>query len=192
MSAPDPEGTLAHAGFVLVGGLSSRMGRDKALLPLDGSTMVEHIAARVLAAAGSVTLIGPPERYRRLGYPVIADRVTGLGPLGGVFTALAVTQVDWNLIVACDMPGLTADFLADLLEAADAADADCVVPQTSFGLQPLCAVYHRRCAIAAESAIHRKSLKMHDFISDLRAIAWPVSNPLHVANVNTPEEWSLR
>lgn len=192
MSAPGPEGTPAHAGFVLVGGLSSRMGRDKALLPLDGSTMAGHIAARVLAAAGDVTLIGAPERYRRLGYPVIADRVSGCGPLGGVFTALAVTNVDWNLIVACDMPALTADFLADLVAAADSADADCVVPETSDGLQPLCAVYHRRCVNAAEVAIHRKSLKMHDFIYHLRTITWPVSNPLHLTNVNTPEEWSVR
>jgi molybdopterin-guanine dinucleotide biosynthesis protein A len=181
-----------RAGFVLVGGRSSRMGRDKALLPLDGSTLVQRVAARVLEAAGKVTLIGSPKRYGSLGYPVIADHVQGCGPLGGVFTALSVTQSDWNLIIACDMPDLTRDFLGDLLRAAEMAGADCLVPETPAGLDPLCAVYHRRCASHAESAIHLKSFKMHDFVSRLHTVKWPVSNPFPLANVNTPEEWSAR
>ena len=65
----------SRAGFVLAGGRSSRMGRDKALLPLDGHTLVDHIAGLVQRAAGNVTLIGPPERYATLGYPVIPDLI---------------------------------------------------------------------------------------------------------------------
>src|SRR5205814_2477042 len=64
---------MKRAGFVLVGGKSSRMGRDKALLPFQGSTLLEHIALHVAAAAGSVTLIGEPDKYRRLGFPVLTD-----------------------------------------------------------------------------------------------------------------------
>src|SRR5579862_7372387 len=95
---------IGIAGFVLVGGLSARMDSDKALLGVGGSTLVDQIASRVRAAAGNVTLIGPPENYASSGYNVIADRVTGCGPLGGVFTALSVTTAEWNLIVACDLP----------------------------------------------------------------------------------------
>jgi molybdopterin-guanine dinucleotide biosynthesis protein A len=186
-----------RAGFVLVGGRSSRMGRDKALLPFKRSTataqtMAGHIAGCVRLAAGSVTLVGSPEKYGFLGYPVIADRFEGCGPLGGVYTALSVTEAEWNLIVACDMPELTAGFLGDLLAAAEASPADCLVPASATGLDPLCAVYRRRCVSAAESAISRNILKMHDFVSGLPMEAWPVSDPSYLANVNRPEEWGQR
>src|SRR5882672_6033560 len=99
------------AGFVLTGGRSSRMGRDKALLPVAGSgpagglSLVERTAELVRGAAGSVILIGMPERYAHLGLPVVADIVEDCGPMGGLLTALHVTHADSNLIVACDMPG---------------------------------------------------------------------------------------
>src|SRR5262249_27638991 len=156
---------LMRAGFVLAGGRSSRMGRDKALLPSGDRTLIEQIAAQVHAAAGQVTLIRPPERYRCLGYPVAAARVANLGTPGGLCTAPSVTEADWTLVVACDMPGLTADFLRTLLDAAESSAADCVAPKTAQGLEPLCAVYHRRCLAAAEQAILRNMFKMQDFIS---------------------------
>jgi len=102
------------AGFVLTGGSSLRMGRDKALLPIGGSALVERTAERVRAAAGSVTLIGAPSRYAHLGLAVAPDLIADCGPIGGLYTALKMTSADWNLVVACDMPGVTAAFLDDL------------------------------------------------------------------------------
>jgi molybdopterin-guanine dinucleotide biosynthesis protein A len=93
---------IARAGFVLVGGNSSRMGRDKARLPFHGTTLVEHVASTVADAAGSVTLVGAPERYASLGFPMLVDSRTGAGPLAGIHTALASSPAAWNLIVACD------------------------------------------------------------------------------------------
>lgn len=177
------------AGFVLTGGQSRRMGRDKALLTADGASLVERVAARVRAVAGSVTLIGAPERYQSLGLPVAADLIERCGPLGGVYTALHMTGADWNLIVACDMPDATEELLAELLRAARERDAVCLAAETNHGLHPLCAVYHRRALAAVESAIARKSLKMHDLLSGLQAIRWPVRDALLLRNVNTPAEW---
>jgi molybdopterin-guanine dinucleotide biosynthesis protein A len=94
----------SRGGFVLVPGHSTRMGRDKALLKFHGSTFAGGIAECVRRVAGNVTLVGPPDRYRELGYTVIPDRVPGCGPLGGVYTALSSSHAEWNLIVACDMP----------------------------------------------------------------------------------------
>ncbi|MGH9558752.1 MAG: molybdenum cofactor guanylyltransferase [Bryobacteraceae bacterium] len=185
-------GGTPRAGFVLAGGKSSRMGCDKALLPFATSTLVDHIAGCVLQAAGSVTLIGPPERYRALEIPVVADLVPGCGPLGGVFTALSITNATWNLIVACDMPGLEVEFLQTLFRAAENSGADCVVPEDSAGLHPLCAVYHVRCREAAAAAIEAKSLKMHDFISSLRDEKIRATLPSVLENINTPEQWSAR
>src|ERR1700761_7300390 len=76
------------AGFVLVGGRSSRMGRDKALLPSGSGTLVKEIADSVAAVSGNVALIGRPESYRSLGYDCLEDICPGLGPLSGIHTAL--------------------------------------------------------------------------------------------------------
>jgi molybdenum cofactor guanylyltransferase len=179
-----------RAGFLLVGGRSSRMGRDKALLPFDGDTFVEHIGREIRLAAGSVMLIGPPGRYPLPGYP---DLMPENGPLGGVFTALHYSSTDWNLIVACDMPYVTRELFEHLFRAAETRDADCVVPARPGGaLEPLCAIYHRRLAAAALSAINRKSLKMHDFVSGLKMSVEYFEDPSPFANINTPEQWSMR
>ena len=168
------------------------MGRDKALLPLEGETMVERIAARVRAAAGNVTLIGSPQKYGHLGLPVVADEVENCGPLGGLYTALRLGKADWNLLVACDMPDVTEDFLTQLLEAAEASDSDCLVPEIGGKTDPLCAVYHRRLVATAESAIARKLFKMQSFVSTLRTCYWPVPDARALVNLNTPAEWSNR
>jgi len=195
----------SSAGFVLTGGRSSRMGQDKATLPWRGATLVEHVAACVRAATGSsasfgnVTLVGAPERYARLGLTTdvhpgltaVADRYQDCGPLGGICTALEITSADWNLIVACDMPGVTADFLSGLLDAAEAAGVDCLVPESSGGLHPLCAVYHRRAGPAAKRQILSKSFKMHDFVANLQALTFPTAAAF-VENINTPREWTSR
>lgn len=178
-----------RAGFVLTGGRSSRMGRDKALLSIGGETMLERVARMVGEVAGSATLIGPPERYAALGYRVVPDKIENCGPLGGVYTALTVTEADWNLIAACDMPELTARLLENLFHAAENSSAEAVVPESASGLDPLCAIYHRRCVGAALSALDRKILKMHDFLSTLRIDLLPVADARALKNVNTPEEW---
>ena len=208
----------SRAGFVLVGGHSSRMGSDKALVEFQGSTLAARIAECVRSAAGSVTLVGPPERYRELGYTVIADRVPNRGPLGGIYTALLASRAEWNLILACDMPFVTTALLEELFAVAESgpSTADCVVPESlqpegriesmqqagldaahvgleaapKAKLDPLCAVYHRRCAHAARHALDRNILKMHDFISTLRLIKYPVADPASLANINSPADWS--
>src|SRR5579883_1837815 len=110
---------MATAGYVLAGGASSRMGRNKAFLISRDRTLLEIAAEAVLEAAGSVTIIGPPEIYRQFPYPVIPDLRTGaipaLGPLAGIETALSHTVAAWNLVVACDMPAVNPRALARIL-----------------------------------------------------------------------------
>ncbi len=183
---------LSRAGFVLAGGGSSRMGRDKAMLPLGGETMLARIARLVRSVAGSAAILGPPERYAALGYPVIADPFPGCGPIAGVYSALSLTAADWNLIVACDMPDLTPDLLEELFCAAARSGADAAVPSSAAGLDPLCAVYHLRLAARAACAISRKIFKMHDFLSTLTLELVPVADAAPLKNINTPEEWTAR
>ena len=115
------------------------MGRDKARLPFRGGDLAGAVAAEVARAAGNVTLVGHSD------LPAIADLYPGEGPLGGILTALHHTSTDWNLIVACDMPEISAGFLAGLVAHAVQSQADVLLPFDRDGRpQPLCAVYHRR------------------------------------------------
>jgi molybdopterin-guanine dinucleotide biosynthesis protein A len=152
--------------------------------------VIEQIADYVKQVAGSVALIGPPERYGFLKLPVTPDLVPGSGPLAGLYTALRTTRTDWNLIVACDMPGLTPGFLRSLIEAAEVAGKDCLGPSISGGIEPLCAVYHVRVRSAAESALRDKQLKMQDFVRSLDWAPWPVQDERQLRNVNTPEQFA--
>ena len=179
------------AGFVLAGGRSARMGRDKALLPFRGCTLIEHVAAEVKNITKQVSLVGDIRRYRNFSYPVVEDIFPGKGPLAGIHAALAASAADWNLIVACDMPEVTFGFLGRLLERAGAGCADAVLPVGSSGrAEPLCAAYHRRSLDAITRALTRGVRKVSDGLVELHVDFWPVADARFFRNLNTPQEWS--
>ncbi len=181
---------MFSAGFVLAGGGSSRMGRDKALLPFAGGVLLEHVAREVEAAAGSLTLLGDPALYGHLGWPVWPDLVPGCGPMGALYTALSRTEADWNLFVACDMPDVRREDLALLLAQAGAWETDCVAPVTEENRShPLCAAYHRRVLPAVTRALSDNHLKMQDLLAAVQTVFTRAIGPEHLTNVNTPEEW---
>ena len=183
---------MSHAGYVLAGGRSSRMGCDKALLPFRGGRLVESVAGAVRLAAGSAVLVGHPRLYEHLGYPAIADLYPGAGPLGGILTALHHSSADWNLVAACDMPELSAEFLKLLIDAtAGRPAADALVPIGPSGRpEPLCAVYHRRSRRALERALGRGVRSVRAALTGLRAALVSVPELKPFQNVNTPEEWA--
>lgn len=184
-------GPASVAGFVLAGGRSSRMGRDKALIPYGDHTLLEHIARVVERACGSVVLVGCPERYRALPYPAIEDALPEQGPLGGIQAALCASSAEWNLVVACDMPLITVELLESLLDAVRECAGDCLVPVSPDGrLQPLCALYRRRCLDTVSALLGRGERKMCDAIPQLGAVLLPMSSAEAFRNLNTPQDWS--
>ena len=186
------KGAAGHsAGFVLAGGGSKRMGKDKALLPFGGNVLIAHVALSVLAAAGSVSLVGPPDAYSHLQFPVVSDLYPGFGPVGGVVTALSSpSAAEWNLIVACDMPGISGEFLASLLAEAIDSGAECTVPHTPNGrLHAVCAVYRRSARLPLLRAVEAGTHKLQDAIEVLNVHRYPVSALELLVNVNTPAQW---
>ena len=142
------------AGYILVGGKSSRLGRDKALIEVGGTPLVLRVAHVMRAAVEDVALVGAPEKYGHLGLRVIPDPITGFGPLGGILAALEDSSRQWNLITACDMPNLTAEFLRFLLQQAAQEQAEVLLPADENGrAEPLCAVYASGCRAAIRRAV---------------------------------------
>jgi molybdopterin-guanine dinucleotide biosynthesis protein A len=145
-------------GFILAGGESSRMGRDKALLELDGMPLVVRAARLLQSVVGAPTVVGYREEFGALGLRTIADDAPGAGPLGGIATALRVARAPWSLIVACDLPYLTQAWLEFLTSRA----------MNKRGAEPLCAVYHKRAEKVIQEALGRGTRKITDALSGAR------------------------
>jgi molybdopterin-guanine dinucleotide biosynthesis protein A len=191
--------TAPIAAFILAGGESSRMGMDKGLLGIDGVPLIVRTARLVDGVdgmAGAATVVGRPETYQRLGLLAIADHLPGCGPLGGIATALRASDVDWNLIVACDLPYLTRAWLEFLARRARESSADAVVPMNERGVEPLCAMYHSRCEPVIRGALEEGTRKVTEVLARIRVeylepTEWKCfdSDGLLFKNVNTPADY---
>ena len=182
--------------FVLAGGQSTRMGRDKALLEFEGRTLLEHAIELCSRVAPEVKIVGPRELYGRFG-DVVEDIFPGRGPLGGIHAALSSSRSELNLALAVDVPFVTAELLNYLVNTARDAGTLVTVPLANGGYQPLCAVYRRNFADRAERALQAGRNKIDPLFTpeatrvvseeDLRRHGFPAK--LFV-NLNTPEEWA--
>ena len=133
-----------RAAYVLVGGRSSRFGRNKAFEDVGGKPMVLHVADRIRPVADSVALVGPATVYGDLGLRVVEDSVEAFGPVAGILAAVEDSAALWILVVACDLPNIRSQFLEMLFRRAESSSVDAVVPLAADGReQPLCAVYNK-------------------------------------------------
>ncbi len=172
------------------------MGRDKALLPWEGTTLLEHTLERLRAVCGEVRLLcGPSARYADYGVPLVLDPPGDAGPLGGVLAGLEslthAAQV--GLFLAVDVPRVPAALLAHLLEAA--AGFDAVLPVGEPGAEPLCAVYGRACLEPIKRRLAAGERRMSCFWPDVRLRRVEgdelrrFGDPLALfANLNTPRD----
>jgi molybdenum cofactor guanylyltransferase len=181
--------------FILAGGKSTRMGSDKAFVMLDGRTLL----ARALELARSVTtevcIVGDPAKFSTFA-PVVEDVFPNCGPLAGIHAALRSSHTELNLILAVDVPFVSGALLQYLIERArNSASSAVTVAQAGGNWQPLCAIYRRDFAEAAEQALHAGRYKIDKLFAatitqtiaeeDLRAAGFP---PEMFRNLNTREE----
>jgi molybdenum cofactor guanylyltransferase len=144
-------------GIVQAGGGSRRFGADKALAIIGGQTMLARTAELVSSVCGNVQIVATRGKYRDAPAEIIEDRWPGEGPLGGILTALAETARNaerpaWNLIVGCDMPFLTSEWLQYLCGRAVASRGEVIFPESQFGWEPLCACWSTKALSELQAA----------------------------------------
>ena len=119
----------------------------------------------------------------------MADLHPGYGPLAGLEAALASERGELNLVVGCDMPGISAADLSRLLTVAQQSRASCTIISDASGRKhPLCAVYRREALPAVRAAIADRRLRLLDLVEELRAGEVRIDSTL--TNLNTPEQWA--
>ena len=166
------------------------MGRDKALLVYRGVPMAAWVAARVEEAAGTASLVGGGEKYVHLGYPVLEEEFAGCGPLSGIEAAVRLGGAEWSLVVACDMAGVRAGWLAELLEAAENSGRRAVCACGEDGrMEPLCAVYHEDCLPAVREMLAAGEYRAAELLNKINALPWRAGWAEELRNLNTPADW---
>ncbi len=182
------------SGVVLAGGKSSRYGRNKALVDVDGMPLVSRVLRVIEPLFSSVLLItNTPEIYAFLNLPMIEDKIKGLGPLGGIFTGLEAISDNAGFFVACDMPFLNAGLIRYLTSVR--RDFDVVVPTFEGKFEALHAVYSKGCLAEIERLIHKGVYQTIQLFQSVN-VRYVAENEIRIfdpdlksfSNINRPEE----
>jgi molybdopterin-guanine dinucleotide biosynthesis protein A len=165
MTAQNPQ-RLPLTGAVLAGGRARRFGGfDKTEIRLGPDRLRDRLV-RLLEGFCDEVLISSNTLTEKAGVRVVPDQKTGQGPLGAIASCLAAARHPWLLVVAGDMPFIAAPALIHLWQEREKADI--VIPRSPDGLQPLAALYHRRCLPAVTRQLAAKNYKIKDFFPAVR------------------------
>jgi molybdopterin-guanine dinucleotide biosynthesis protein A len=179
---------------ILAGGQSSRMGRDKAWVEFEGQPLIVR-ALGTLRDSGitEIYISGRADTdYSALQRPVLLDREPGFGPLGGIERALEASHAPLMLVLAVDLPRMTAEFLRKL--GGDCDPLTGIVPTSGDRIEPLAAIYPKRCHTIARECLLKRRRAAQDFADAsrregaVRFFAVPDADLRCLENLNTPSD----
>jgi molybdenum cofactor guanylyltransferase len=184
------------SAVILAGGQSRRMGRDKAWIECGGRPLIVLALEKVREIGVMEVFVSghPGGDYSALGCPVLLDLEPDLGPLGGLERGLHACTSPLLLVLAVDLPRVTSRLLRTLLDESDPATG--VVPAQGDQLEPLAAIYPKRCHELALERIQRDSRAVREFAAEClgqKAVKlWevPATEASCFSNWNRPEDLS--
>jgi len=184
-------------GVILAGGKSRRMKKNKALLKIGKKQVIKLVIEKLKIVFDNVLIIGNSSlNHQFLGVRIIEDTVSGKGPLGGIYTGLLVSKSEYNFICGCDMPFLNVDLLRFMVSEID--ENDIVIPVVKGFVEPLHAIYSKRCLPAINSHLEVEDLKVKSFFSEVKCKYLPENeikkydpHLLSFSNLNTLQMWEL-
>ena len=193
-----PLASVAASGVILAGGLSRRLGRDKALVSISDQPLIQRVIERVEQLSQEIVVV-VADQNRAADLPLakehraVLDRYPGTGSLGGIFSGLDAASNGWTLVVACDMPFLHLALLRRMMALTE--DADAVVPIIDGRPEPTHALYSKACLPFIEPRLISGDMKISGFYDQVRVrylseedVAALDPEFLSFFNVNTPED----
>lgn len=158
---------IEACGVILAGGQSRRMGTNKALLELEGETLIARLARRFSAWFPQVVIVtNNPELYDFVGLPMVSDRIPGLGPLIGLEAGLRASRFENAFFCAVDMPFVDQGLVRYMLDQAGGYDI--VVPFLNGDHEPMHAVYSKGCLPAITQSIEAERLRLISIYDKVR------------------------
>jgi molybdopterin-guanine dinucleotide biosynthesis protein MobB len=175
------------SGAIIAGGKSSRLGVNKALLPLQGRLVIERMLETLSPIVSSIKIIANnPSDYRSLNIETVSDLRPGCGPLSGIHAALSLSPTEYVLIVSCDLPLITADKLGPLLFEYPGYDITMFKHKL---FEPLCAIYRRTCLPALEELIDHGEYRIIDLFPTLNTRIIRIDQSDAFLSINTKEDY---
>lgn len=174
---------------IMLGGLSTRMGRDKAFVTLGGRTLLARAVERWQDYGGGLQLsVGTADRTALAPkeIPAVTDLYTNRGPLGGLHAGLQVCSTPFLLLSAVDCPFLGVEQADRLLESI--GDADACVYVLEGRPQPLFGLYRKSCGVVAEVMLESGDNRMSRLLEQVNTVYIPAGDGAVFRNLNTPEE----
>ena len=178
--------------LILAGGKSSRMGRQKSSLKINGMTFLEHLAEELSGYGEVLVSVDRFDRHKEILIPMIEDLYPDHGPMGGIYSAFAAGNFDRLLTVPCDVPLFSGELAEKLCELSD-EDVDAVIIRTKDGrIHPLCGMYQSSCLPVFRECLEKRELRMMQALEKLNVIfAEAGEDSWQLQNINTPEEYRL-
>ena len=181
-------------GAILAGGKSTRMGTEKALLPLNGQPMIQHAAETLSSLFSKVVIVGcAKDTYGFLKLEVVPDLFEGCGPLGGIHAALNRAKPLPVFVLSCDTPFIPVGFVEYLLSFKSAAPTR--IPTFDGVLQPLCGLYDSTALGVIEDDLKEGKYSVLKTLPKLIHTVVPITPDLPFFtsqifwNVNRPEDY---
>lgn len=170
-------------GIILAGGKSSRMGTDKGLQELSGNPLIHYAIHALSGLCNTIIISSSSEAYQSLGYKVVADVFPGIGPMGGIYSALKQSETAENLVLSCDLPFASTELLSYILEKSEGFHV--AVPwQGNQHYEPLCGFYHLSILDQMNDFIQNKNYKLPDLFKEININRLIINNKLGFYNEN--------
>jgi len=157
---------MGITGIILAGGKSSRMGTEKGLQELCAKPLISYAIQALSGLCATIIISSSSDAYKSFGHKLVPDEFPGIGPMGGIYSALRQSKTEKNLVLSCDLPFVTKELLSFILESS--ADFDVAVPfEGNQHYEPLCAVYNLSVLNKMSAFIHKGNYKLPDLFDEI-------------------------
>jgi molybdopterin-guanine dinucleotide biosynthesis protein A len=157
---------MGITGIILAGGKSSRMGTDKGLQDLCGKPLISYAIQVLSGLCETIIISSSSDAYKPFGYKLVADEFPGIGPMGGIYSALRQSKTGKNLVLSCDLPFVTEELLSFILKNSDGFDVS-VPYEGNRHYEPLCAFYSLSVLDKMTEFIHNRNYKLPDLFEEI-------------------------
>ena len=178
-------------GIILSGGLSTRMGSDKALLKVNGKPLLENAINICRQTCTEILISSDNPKHQNFGFQVIPDQYKKSGPLSGIYSCLKSSNTEWNFVLSVDAAFVLPSFIEELKGKTGQFDA--IVPVHKNGKEPLISLFNKSALPIMKEHLESANFKMYNLINALDSYfydsqKWVKKHPTIFHNLNSPDD----